>query len=103
MSKNGFYSSEELSGLGFKFLGEDANISRKALIYWANLMTIGKHVWVDDFCILSGRVKLGNYVHTSAWSGLYGRYGIDIGDFCGVSPRSILLSVSLKSQVMGSR
>lgn len=57
-------------------------------------MTIGNHVRVDDFCILSGRVKLGNYVHISAWSGLYGRYGIDIGDFCGVSPRSILLSAS---------
>ena len=94
MNENGFYLREELLGFGFKSLGEDVNISRKASIYGAELMTIGNHVRIDDFCILSGHVKLGHYVHISAWSGLYGRYGIDVGDFCGVSPRSILLSAS---------
>ena len=57
-------------------------------------MSIGSNVRIDDFCILSGNITIGNYVHISAYTALYGKYGIKIGNFCGVSPRSILLSAT---------
>lgn len=35
-------------------------------------MTIGSNVRIDDFCILSGRLEFGSYVHIAAYSALYG-------------------------------
>ena len=89
-----FYSPEELRALGFAAVGSDVFISRKCSIYGAEAMMFGDHVRIDDFCILSGRIRLGHYVHISAWCGLYGRFGIEIGCFCGVSPRSTLFSAT---------
>lgn len=91
---NSFYDKEELKILGFKSCGNNVLISRKCSIYGAENITIGNNVRIDDFCILSGVIEIGNYVHISAYSALYGKYGIKIGDFCGISPRSTLYSAS---------
>ena len=92
--EDSFLSSEELRALKFASLGQDVRISRKCSIYGAEKMSIGSHVRIDDFCILSGKIQIGNFVHISAWCGLYGRFGIEIGNFCGVSPRSTLFSAT---------
>lgn len=91
---NNFYNKEELDELGFKSLGSNVLISKKASIYNPEEITIGSNVRIDDFCILSGKIKIGNYVHISAYTTLYGRYGIDIGNFCGCSPRCTLFSAT---------
>ena len=91
---NDFYTEEELKQLGLKNYGKDVFISKKASIYGAENISIGNNVRIDDFCILSGNIEIGNFVHISAYSALYGKYGIKIGNFCGISPRSILFSVS---------
>lgn len=49
-----FYSAGELATLGFRALGRNVRISRKASIYGASRIEIGDHVRVDDFAILSG-------------------------------------------------
>ena len=92
--KSNFYDKKELIELGFKEIGEEVYISRKCSIYNASQISIGSNVRIDDFCILSGNITIGNYVHISAYNALYGKYGIKIGNFCGVSPRSIILSGS---------
>lgn len=89
-----FYTNEELKIFGFKEIGENVFISRKASIYSPNKISIGNNVRIDDFCILSGNIKIGNYVHISAFCALYGKYGIEISDYCGCSPRCILFSAS---------
>lgn len=89
-----YYSQNELKKLGFNFVGKDVFISRKASFYNPEKINIGNHVRIDDFCILSGSISLGNYVHISAFTALYGKAGIKIGNFCGVSPRCTLLSES---------
>ena len=89
-----YYSEEELKKLGVKTFGDNVKISKKASLYSPEKMSFGNNVRVDDFCILSGNIKIGNYVHISAFSGLYGGGQIIIGDFCGCSPRSLLLSAS---------
>ena len=89
---NSFYSEEELKSLGFKSCGENVLISRFARFYGISNMEIGNNVRIDDFCILSGKIKIGNYVHISAYTALYGSQGIEINDYCGCSARSIIYS-----------
>lgn len=91
---NSFYSAEELLSFGFKSIGNDVSISRKCSIYGAADISIGSHVRIDDFCLLSGHIEIGNRVHISAYAALYGGGGITIGNFCGISPRCTLLSAS---------
>lgn len=75
---NSFYSKEELQNIGFKKIGENVLISKKASIYSPQNIIIGNHVRIDDFTILSGEIEMGDYVHISAYVALYGKYGIKI-------------------------
>lgn len=89
-----FYSTDELLSLGFKSCGSNVYISRKASFYFAEDISIGNNVRIDDFCILSGKITIGSFVHISAYSALYASHGIEIGNFCGISPRCLLFSAS---------
>lgn len=92
---NSFYTVLELKELGFKRLGKNVKISKKASIYGAENIEIGDNVRVDDFCILSGRIVLGNYIHIAAYSALYGgEEGITIDDYANLSSRVSVYSVS---------
>jgi acetyltransferase-like isoleucine patch superfamily enzyme len=91
---NSFYSENELDTMGFKSYGKNVLISRKASIYYPGLMSIGNFVRIDDFCILSGNISLGSYIHISAYSALYGKYGINMNDFSGLSPRCTVFSAT---------
>ena len=80
------YSSEELRALGFKTCGENVLISRLARIYGAEKIALGDFVRVDDFAILSGRVRLGSFVHISPYASIVaGESGAFVGDFSGLS------------------
>ncbi len=91
---NSFYSESELLEIGFKSVGKDVKLSRKASIYSPEKITIGDNVRVDDFCILSGNITLGSHIHISAYVALYGAKGIVMGDFSGISPKSVVYSAS---------
>lgn len=89
-----FYSANELKELGFKSVGNDCLISKKASFYNTGLISIGNNVRIDDFCILSGNITLGSNIHISAYSALYGEGGIIINDYSGVSPRCTIFSAT---------
>lgn len=91
---NSFYSIDELKYLGLKSFGENVLISRLAQFYSPEKIQIGSNVRIDDFCILSGQIKLGNFIHISAYCALYGAYGIVMEDFTGLSPRCTVFSAS---------
>mgnify|MGYP000871073404 FL=1 len=91
---NSFYSREELAGLGLKSYGENVLISRFARLYSPGTIEIGSHVRIDDFCILSGTIKLGSHIHISAYCALYGRFGIVMEDYSGLSPRCTVFSAT---------
>lgn len=92
---NSFYTIEELNNIGFENLGENVLISKKASIYGAGNISIGNNVRIDDFCILSGKIIIGNYVHIAAYSALFaGDEGIIFGDFTGISSRSVIYAAS---------
>lgn len=90
----GFYTREELEKIGFKSLGENVLLSNKASIYSPEKISIGNNVRIDDFCILSGEIKIGNYIHIAAYCGFFGGAGIEIEDFSTTSSRVIIYSVS---------
>lgn len=88
MVHTSFYSPEEVRQLGFLAVGEDVLISRKASIYSAGKITIGNHVRIDDFCILSGKITMGSYIHISAYTGIWaGESGVLLEDFVTISGR----------------
>lgn len=87
-----FYTVEELALLGLRSYGCNVLISKKCSIYTPEKVTIGNNVRIDDFCILSGEISLGNYVHISAYSALYGSQGIEFRDHSGCSARTTIYS-----------
>lgn len=87
-----YYTQEELIQMGFKSIGQNCIISRKASFYGCNHMSIGNNVRIDDFSILSGNITLGNNIHISAYVALYGSKGIEFEDYTGISARSTIYS-----------
>lgn len=92
--KTSFISREEIESIGFGSVGENVLISRFAQFYDVKNIKIGNHVRIDDFCMLSGKIELGSYIHISAYSALYGKYGIEIQDYSGISPRGTIFSAT---------
>ncbi len=89
-----FLSSDEISKIGLVSYGKNVLISRKASIYGAEFISIGNNVRIDDFCILSGRIAIGDYVHLAAYSALYGsQSGIIIENFVNISSRVCIYAV----------
>lgn len=89
-----FYSSEELTSLGLNQIGKNVKISRKTSIYHPEKVSLGDDVQIADFCILSGTVELGSFVHLGAYTAIYGQNGVHIGDFTAIAPRVLLFSTS---------
>lgn len=88
---NSFFSREELLSIGFKSVGENVLFSRKASVYGVENITIGNNVRIDDFCFLSGKINIQNYIHISVGSLLFGgSAGITMEDFSGLSPNVII-------------
>ncbi len=92
---NSFYTGEELKKIGFKSCGENVKLSRKTSIYGAEKISIGNHVRIDDFCVLSGNISLGDHIHIAVYSALFGgEAGIEIQDFVGLSARTVVYAES---------
>ncbi|MCL2074839.1 MAG: acyltransferase [Betaproteobacteria bacterium] len=92
---NSFYSPDELAALGLKSYGQNVLISKKASLYSPEEMEFGSNVRIDDFCVLSGKIKLGDYIHISTHNTLIaGCYGIEMEDFSGISSRCSIYAES---------
>jgi galactoside O-acetyltransferase len=96
MLMNSFYSRKELINIGFKSLGQNVQISRKASIYNPHVISISDNVRIDDFCVISGGrgIKLGSFIHIGCFSALFGGSTIRIGDFSTLSARVSIYSES---------
>lgn len=91
---NSFLSNKELKKIGFSKVGKNVLISRFARFYDISKISIGDNVRIDDFSILSGKIVLGNFIHISAFCALYAAKGIEMQDFTGLSPQTIIFSAS---------
>lgn len=90
-----YYSEEELATLGLKSYGKDVRLSRKASLYGVGGISIGNHVRIDDFCVLSGKIEIGNYVHINPFTGVFaGEKGVFFEDFSNLASRVTIYAVS---------
>ena len=89
-----FFTQLELLSLGFKSLGENVLVSRLASIISPEKISLGDNSRIDDFCVLTGEITIGAYVHISAHCSLFGESGIYIDDNSGISSQSIIYSTS---------
>ncbi len=92
---NSFREYGELREIGFRKLGRNVLISRKASIYNPEKIEIGSNVRIDDFCILSGKLRIGNYIHIAAYTSLCGgKKGIVLEDYVNLSRKIEIFAVS---------
>ena len=90
-----YYTSTELAALGLKKYGDNVFISRNAILYNPESIEIGHDVRIDDFCTISGNVKIGNYIHIAQFCSLYGGYaGVEMEDFSGLSSKVTIYATS---------
>lgn len=93
----GFLSDEQVAALGLARVGRGVRISADARFHGAASISLGDHVRIDDFCVLSaagGSIELGRYVHVSPHCILLGGGSIVLEDFAQLSSRATLLSAS---------
>ena len=90
-----FLSKEEVRALGLKSCGEDVLIGRYAVLYHPEKLSVGNHVRIDDFTIISGNVTLHDYIHISHFCGLYGaEAGIEMMDYSCLSSKVSVYATS---------
>ncbi len=92
-----FLTPAALAAMDFASLGENVLISDKASIYGAERITIGSHVRIDDFCVISagaGGILMGNYIHIAPAANIVGAAAITFDDFSGLSGRVSVYSSS---------
>ncbi|WP_201618098.1 acyltransferase [Psychrobacter urativorans] len=81
-----YLTASQLQEVGFKALGKNVRISDKASIYNADQIEIGDNSRIDDFCVVSGRVKIGDFCQIAPMCLIAGgEAGIYLGDFSGLS------------------
>ncbi|MEZ8018181.1 acyltransferase [Vibrio splendidus] len=78
-----YLTQTELLRLNFKSLGKNVKISDKASIYNHEMISIGDNSRIDDFCVISGVVEIGKFVHITPMCLIAGgEKGAYLADFC---------------------
>lgn len=94
----GYYSPEELAYLDFAEVGEIVKISKTTMTYNAGNISIGCHVWIDNFCVIaisgSAHLRIDSYSHISAFNFINCMGNITLGDFFTTAPYVRLFSSS---------
>lgn len=81
-----FLDNDALTKLQFKKLGKNVKISDKASIHNPEQIEIGDNSRIDDFCVISGKVRIGRNVHIAVFCNVAGgEAGVTIDDFSGLA------------------
>jgi len=90
-----YLSETQLGEIGFRRLGKNVRISEKASIYNPELIELGDNSRIDDYCVISGRVVIGKFVHIAPLCLVAGgEKGIFLDDFCGLAYHVLVFSQS---------
>jgi len=81
-----YLSEYKLLNMGFKSLGRNVKVSEKASVYDCEQIEIGDDSRIDDFCVVSGKVKIGSNVHITPQCLIAGgEPGLVIKDFVALA------------------
>jgi dTDP-4-amino-4,6-dideoxy-D-glucose acyltransferase len=90
-----FLSQEKLFVMGFHHLGQNVQISDKAVFYNPGGISIGDNTRIDDFCLLSGEdIVIGKNVHLACYVSIIGKGRIELADYSSVSFKGSVFSSS---------
>jgi acetyltransferase-like isoleucine patch superfamily enzyme len=91
-----FLSKAELDSVGFKSIGSNVLVSRQAVFFNANQISLGNNTRVDAFSLISAAepVDIGSYTHVAAGCYIFGSAGCVLADFSWLSPRSAIFTTS---------
>lgn len=90
-----FLTPAEINELGFRQAGDGIRISRRAVFFAPERISIGRETRIDAYCVLSASpdgLAIGRNVHISAHNVVVGQARVDIGDFCTISVRCSIFS-----------
>lgn len=90
-----FFNETELRELGFRSIGRDVKLSRKASFYNPGNISVGDFSRIDDFCVLSageGGIEIRRNVHIAVFTSLIGQGKIKVGNFANLSSRIAVYS-----------
>lgn len=57
-------------------------------------LSVGKNCRIDDGCIFTGNVEIGDYVHVGPYCVFHGGGGIKVGDYSGFSGGCMIYTTS---------
>ena len=78
-----YYSQKDLKKIGFKEIGKNVLISKKASVLNPEQIKIGDNSRVDDFVLMYGKIEIGKNVHiTPMCLVCAGQTKIIIQDYC---------------------
>ena len=78
-----YLTERALADIGFKSVGEGVKVSDRASIYDPELIELADFSRIDDFCLISGSVTIGRYVHVTPMCLIAGgEPGVYLHDFC---------------------
>lgn len=81
-----YYTQQELKKMNFKYIGKNIQISDKASIYNHEQIEMGDDFRLDDFCVMSGKIKIGRNVHITTQCLIAGgENGIVFEDFTTIA------------------
>lgn len=92
-----YLAQHQVDSWGFKSVGKNVLISDRAVIYGIQNISIGDNVRIDDFCLLSavgGSIDIHNHIHIGAYSSIFGKGGVTMESFSGLSAYVSLYSAS---------
>ena len=90
-------TAQEIAQMGFQSVGKNVQLSNRASFYNCAQISIGDHVRIDDFCVLSagvGGIFIGSHVHIAVYSSLIGAGEIVLSDFANISSKVSIYSSS---------
>ena len=91
----GFLSQSELEALGLKYLGKNVMVSSLSRIYAPQLVELNDNCRIDDFCVLTGRVRLGKCVHLALYTHISGmEHGVVFEDYSECAYRCTVIAHS---------
>jgi len=88
-------SNKQLRAMGFARLGNNPQLSDRAVFHNCANIRLGDNVRIDDFCVLSAGaagITVGSYVHIAVYSSLIGAGHIELADFSNLSSRVSIYS-----------
>jgi len=86
---------EQLEALGLAHLGKNVKISDKASLNSPESLWMGDHARIDDFCVISGCVRLERNVHIANHVSLEGgTAGIHFDPFSAMAYHGVIFSQS---------